>query len=145
MINRRHIALVFLPLGASFITLVAAELALRIFAPVYTVGIQSAYQYDPELGYRLTPGVHSYQLTDHLEEIRTNAIGTVNFQEHFERYRTLVFAAGDSYTQGTGNSSDSSYPFQLDLLLNQDDHGLYGERYGIVNLGLAAFGTEQSL
>ena len=126
-------------------TLAAVECVLRFFAPIHTVGIQSAYQYDQDLGYRLAPGVHRHQLTDHLEEIRTNALGTVNFQERFDGYPALVFAAGDSFTQGTGNPSDASYPFQLDLLLNQDDLGFYRERFGVVNLGLAAFGTEQSL
>lgn len=146
MTERRRIAFtVLVPLLVTLGVLAVAECALRLFAPVYTVGIQSAYQYDPELGYRLAPGIHRYQLTDHLEEIRTNALGTVNFQEHFDRYPVLVFAAGDSYTQGTGNSADSSYPFQLDMLLNQDENGLYATRYGVVNLGLAAFGTEQSL
>jgi hypothetical protein len=146
MTNQRRTSFVVLvPLLAVFVALAASEWALRSFAPLYTVGIQSTYQYDPELGYRLAPSVHRYQLTDHLEEIRTNGLGTVNFQEKFDRYPVLVFAAGDSYTQGTGNSSDTSYPFQLDLLLNQDDRGFYQERYGVVNLGLAAFGTEQSL
>ena len=56
-----------------------------------------------------------------------------------------VFALGDSYTQGTGLSADSSYPFQLDLELNQDDSGLYEPRFAVINLGLAAFGAEQSL
>jgi hypothetical protein len=136
---------VLAPLVVVLAVLAVAEVLLRSFAPVHLVGIQRAYQYDPELGYRLAPGVHDYELTDHLEEIRTNALGSVNFQEQFDSYPVLVFAAGDSFTQGTGNSSDASYPFQLDLLLNQDDQGLYQAKFGIVNLGLAAFGTEQSL
>lgn len=146
MTKRRLTGLVVLvPLLVGFGALLAAEGVLRFFAPVHLVGIQRAYQYDAELGYRLTPGIHRYQLTDHLEEIRTNSLGTVNFQERFDAYPELVFAAGDSFTQGTGNSSDTSYPFQLDLLLNQDEKGFYKERFGVVNLGLAAFGTEQSL
>ncbi|MGH7288471.1 MAG: hypothetical protein ACREI8_10690 [Myxococcota bacterium] len=125
--------------------LAVAEYGLRSFAPVYTVGIQEAYQYDAELGYRLKPSVHQYELTDHLEEVKTNALGSVNFAESFASYPVLVFAVGDSYTQGTGNSTDAAYPFQLDLLLNQDADGFYRERYGVVNLGLAAFGPEQAL
>ena len=127
------------------LALALAECTLRVFAPMYTVGIQEAYQYDPDLGYRLKPSTHLYELTDHLEEIRTNALGTVNFAESFAAYPALVFAIGDSYTQGTGNPADAAYPFQLDLLLNQDADGLYRERYGVVNLGLAAFGPEQAL
>lgn len=144
---RKHqrLLLVLVPIAVAFGALLVAEGLLRAFAPLHTVGIQAAYQYDGELGYRLKPGIHLYELTDHLEEIRTNSIGSVNFQEDFDRYETLVFAVGDSFTQGTGNSSDTSYPFQLDLFLNQDGAGVYRERFGIVNLGLAAFGTEQSL
>ena len=146
MTKRRLTGLaVLVPLLVGLGALLAAEGVLHFFAPVHLVGIQSAYQYDAELGYRLTPGIHRYQLTDHLQEIRTNALGTVNFQERFDSYPELVFAAGDSFTQGTGNSSDTSYPFQLDLLLNQDEKGFYKARFGVVNLGLAAFGTEQSL
>ena len=122
-----------------------SECALREFAPIHLTGIQSAYEYDEELGYRLKPGTHHYLLTDHLEEIRTGKLGNVGFEDDFSRYPALVFALGDSYTQGTGASSDASYPFQLDMLLNQDERGFYSERFGIVNLGLAAFGTEQSL
>jgi hypothetical protein len=122
-----------------------SECALREFAPIHLTGIQSAYEYDEEFGYRLKPAVHQYLLTDHLEEIRTGKLGNVGFEDDFSRYPALVFALGDSYTQGTGNASDTSYPFQLDMLLNQDERGYYSERFGIVNLGLAAFGTEQSL
>ena len=124
--------------------LVVAEAVLRLWAPIYTVGIQEAYQYDPEVGYRLKPGIHMFKTTDHQEEIRVNKLGTVNFQESFDGYSTLVFALGDSYTQGTGLPADASYPFQLDLILNRDANGLYSKRYAVVNLGLAAFGGEQS-
>jgi hypothetical protein len=125
--------------------LAVAEGLLRAVAPLHMVGVQGSYIYDPDLGYRLAPGIHQFQLTDHLDEVYTNALGSVNFQERFDGYETLVFAAGDSFTQGTGNPPDTTYPFQLDLLLNQDERGFYRERVGVVNLGLAAFGTEQSL
>jgi hypothetical protein len=131
--------------AAIAIPVAVAECGLRSLAPIHLVGIQDAYQYDDELGYRLAAGVHRYRLTDHLEEIRTNALGTVNFQESFERYPRLVFAVGDSFTQGTGVAADASYPFQLDLLLNRGPDGRYVENFGVVNLGLAAFGGEQSI
>jgi hypothetical protein len=72
-------------------------------------------------------------------------MGTINFQENFDDYKYLIFCLGDSYTQGTGLYADASYPFQLDLYLNVDDNGIYSKQYGIVNLGLAAFGGEQNL
>ena len=123
----------------------AAELTLRLIAPIRTVGIQKAYQYDPELGYRLKPGIHLLETTDHQEEVRVNRQGTVNFQEDFASYGAPIFALGDSYTAGTGLPADAAYPFQLDLILNRDQRGLYSRRYAVVNLGLAAFGGEQSL
>jgi hypothetical protein len=54
-----------------------------------------------------------FETTDHQQEIRTNLLGTVNFEEDFHRYRYRVFALGDFFTQGTGLPSDCSYPFQL--------------------------------
>ncbi len=133
------------PLSLMAVLLGIGECALRAFAPIHLAGIPSAYQYDEELGYRLKAGIHQFLLTDHLQEIRTGPLGNVGFADDFTRYPKLVFTLGDSYTQGTGNPSDTAYPFQLDMLLNQDERGFYSERFGIVNLGLAAFGTEQSL
>lgn len=117
-----------------------AEFGLRVVAPIHLAGIQSAYRYDEDLGYRLGPGLHLYRLTDHLEEVRTNRLGTVNFQESFDGYPEVAFALGDSFTQGTGLPADASYPFQLDLLWNRDELGFYAKKLAIVNLRLAAFG-----
>jgi hypothetical protein len=132
-------------LAATVLALAASELLLRAFAPLHLAGIQQAYIYDSELGIRLRPGLEATHLTDHLEEIHTNPLGTVNFQPDFSGYQTLVFALGDSYTQGTGLPSDAAYPFQLDLLLNTDGSGAYAKNFAVVNLGLAAYGPEQSL
>jgi hypothetical protein len=126
------------------LTVGTAELLLRLFLPLRLVGDPRAYQYDEDLGYRLKPGMHYLNTTDFQAEMRTNAIGSVNFQESFDHYETLVFALGDSFTQGTGLRPDATYPFQLDLFLNVDSGG-YHPRFGIVNLGLAAFGMEQSM
>lgn len=92
---------------------------------------------------RLRPGVHLFQTKDYQEEMRTNSLGTVNFEASFSGYRHLVFAIGDSYTQGTGLPADASYPFQLSLTLNVDASGLYRRLFGVVNLGLGAYGTTQ--
>lgn len=145
--NRLKQALLLLVLaaGSSLALIAVAEWGLRTLAPIHLAGMQNAYEYDEDLGYRVSPGTHIFRLTDHLQEIRTNRLGTVNFQESFEGYEELVFAAGDSFTQGTGLPADASYPFQLGLLLNRDESGLYERRLGIVNLGLAAFGGRQSL
>ncbi len=122
-----------------------AEVVLRRLAPIRLAGIQSTYQFDRELGLRLRPGGRAWESSDYLKEVWVNSLGTVNFQESFESYPIRIFALGDSYTQGTGLLADAAYPFQLDLALNEDESGLYVPRYAIVNLGLAAFGGEQSL
>jgi len=130
---------------STVISLIVLELILRAFLPVYQTSIPEAYQYDSELGFRLRPGIHLFKTTDFQQEVRVNQLGTVNFQENFDGYETIVFAVGDSFTFGTGVPSDMSYPAQLDLTLNQDTQGFYTKKYGVVNLGLAAFGGEQSL
>lgn len=127
-----------------FFSLIAVELILRAFAPLHFTGHIGAYKYDEELGVILKPDIHLLRTTDHQQEIITNKYGTVNFQDSFKGFEELIFAVGDSYTQGTGLPADASYPFQLDLLLNTRD-GKYGGKYAVVNLGLAAFGARQVL
>ncbi len=130
---------------ASLLALFFVELILRCFFPLYTAGgVMGLYQYDEELGVRLRPGIQFMRTTDYHEEMHANELGTVNYQETFERYERLVFAAGDSFTQGIGLPADACYPFQLDLLLNMQD-GAYQQTYGVVNLGLSGYGLEQTL
>lgn len=130
---------------ASLLAVCGLELVLRCFFPLYAAGgVVGLYQYDKELADRLRPGIHFTRTTDYQEEMHTNKLGTVNFQEIFEPYERIVFAVGDSYTQGTGLPPDASYPFQLDLLLNMAN-GAYQQTYGVVNLGLSAYGLEQTL
>jgi hypothetical protein len=126
------------------ICLALLEAILRVFAPIHLSGLQDAFGYDEEAGFLLRPGIHMLHTTDHLQEIRVNALGTINWQESFEDYPVSVFALGDSFTQGTGLPADASYPFQLDMALNRSADGLYRPRVAVVNLGLAAFGGEQS-
>lgn len=133
-----------LPVLAFLMVLAACEIFLRLFLPLHFVSSNCAYRYDQELGFVAKPG-HSLVLKDYQQELYVNHLGTVNFQTDFQGYQHLVFALGDSYTQGTGLYSDSSYPFQLDLLINADEQGVYRKKVGIVNLGLSAFGGEQSL
>lgn len=134
-----------LSLFATLVGLVMVELALRQFSPRYYPFIVGSYEYDPEQAFRLRPGAHLFRTTDHQQESITNRLGTANFQESFDGYESLVFAVGDSFTQGTGLPADMSYPAQLDLMLNQDGQGFYVKKVGVVNLGVAGFGGEQEL
>src|SRR3569623_3553850 len=98
------------------VIVVVIEVILRNFFPVYPTGDLRAFEYDDQLGYRLKPGIHELHATDHQEELVVNGLGTPNFQKDFAGYPKLVFAVGDSYTEGTGVPADMSYPEQLDLM-----------------------------
>ena len=141
---KRIITNTILMLFFIFLATFFVEIFLRLFSPFHLAGNIKAYQYDQELGYRLKPKLHFFSTTDYQQEFRTNQLGTINFQESFTDYDEIVFALGDSYTQGTGLPGDSSYPFQLDLKLNFH-RGEYNKRYAIINLGLAAFGGKQAI
>lgn len=120
------------------------ELSLRCWWPLHLADNYQAYRYDPETGYRLKESLYLLSTTDFQREIRSNKDGITNYQEDFSPYKTLIFAVGDSFTQGSGVPADASYPFQLDLLLNTKA-GTYHPNYAVVNLGVAGYGTEQEL
>ncbi|MCX5888680.1 MAG: SGNH/GDSL hydrolase family protein [Deltaproteobacteria bacterium] len=126
------------------VTLIGIEMVLRAFMPFYFVDNRGVYQYDSELQIVPRKNLHLVRLKDYQEEYVTNKFGTVNYQNDFKKYQYLVFAIGDSYTQGIGLPPDASYPFQLDLLLNLEGNE-YKSKYGIVNLGLGGYGGEQYL
>jgi hypothetical protein len=130
--------------AAVLIVLFFAEISLRVFAPIHMVGQLDWYQYDDDLAIRLKPSMHALHLSDHQSEMKTNGLGTVNFQESFDGYEQVIFAAGDSYTEGVGLAADASYPFQLDILLNTRS-GEYQKDFAVVNLGLAAYGADQAM
>jgi hypothetical protein len=142
---RQSLKKLFVAMLATLVVLLIAELSLRQFSPKYYPVIPAAYEYDPDLAFRLRPNAHLLKTTDFQQESVSNQLGSGNFQENFDGYETLVFAVGDSYTQGTGLPADMSYPSQLDLILNQDGQGLYVKKFGVVNLGVAGFGGEQEL
>ena len=146
-VNIKRIIFRFAFASACFLAiLILCEVGLRMFAPIHFVQkIRSAREYDPEIGIRKRPAMHMFQTTDFQAESIANSIGTTNFADDFSDYRYLVFAIGDSFTEGSGVPADCSYPFQLDLLLNVDDHGVYHHDYAVVNLGHSGFGTVQQL
>ena len=131
-------------LTAFLVFFIIIELGLRIFDPIYLSGDISYYKYDEELGFSPKESVHYYKTTDFQAEFLTNQYGTINFQEYFDEYETLVFTLGDSYTEGAGVPRDASYPFQLDLMLNFEG-GKYQTNYAVVNAGLSGYGGKQSL
>ena len=118
------------------------EILLRIFSPLHLTGPIEAYEYDEVLGVKVKKNLSLVKITDVRQEYFTNEIGTFNFEDTFTIFDKIIFASGDSFTQGTGVPPSSSYPFNLYLNLNTSD--ISTEQYGVVNLGLAAYGFDQS-
>ena len=139
--RRQKVAIVTLSI---VLALVLSELALRTFAPIHLAGYVGVYQYDEELGVSTAPNINYLRLTDHLQEFVTNSQGTANYSDDFSGFEKVVFAIGDSFTQGTGVSPDASYPFQLDLALNARN-GAYEKNFAVVNLGLGSYGMMQEI
>jgi len=81
---------------ASLIVFLLAELALRLFSPRHYPIIPAAFEYDPDLAFRLRPNAHLLVTTDFQQESIANNLGAANFQENFDGYESLVFAVGDS-------------------------------------------------
>ena len=127
-----------------FGVLICVEVFLQFFLPVRFCDAMETFRHDPELGVSFVPSVHVLQTTDYQQEVKINQLGTVNFQEDFTRYKSLVFAVGDSFTQGVGLPADASYPAQLDLVLNIRD-GSYEALFGVVNLGMGGYGGMQNI
>ncbi|WP_152426689.1 SGNH/GDSL hydrolase family protein [Paramagnetospirillum caucaseum] len=121
------------------------ELILQEFSPTYPSDVPGMMVFDSELGYRYRPSSHFLRSADYQIEFETNRLGSFNYTDDFTGYRELVFALGDSYTQGTGVPMDASYPAQLDLQLNIGSDGRYRKDIAVVNLGVSSYGTLQEL
>lgn len=120
------------------------ELTLRTCCPLYEADDPSMFVYDSALGYTFKSNVHKVKITDYRMEDFINDLGTRNYQNAFRQYKQMVFAVGDSFTEGTGVPMDASYPFQMDMILNQlDDH--YLPQYAVINLGTSGYGCKQNL
>ena len=87
---------------AFIICFIIVELVLRTFYPIYLAGNINFYEYHEKLGFHPKHGFHFYKTTDFQAEYLTNQYGTINFQDTFDEYNILVFALGDSFTEGAG-------------------------------------------
>ena len=138
----RHIIVVNILI--SIILVAILEITLSYFAPIYPCDIQKAYKYDPELGYTQKENTHYSKVTDFLMEITTDDYGNAGFQTKSDNFEKLVFTVGDSYVNGTGLSTDESFPFQLNLQLNTTT-GIYTPYYRVVNLGVGGYSPSQEI
>ena len=127
-----------------FIGIFVVELILRIFYPLHlSGGYIGNYKYDEQLGYRLKEGYYT-ESSDHKQEIIVNKLGTLNFTDDFSIFNKKIFAIGDSTTTGLGSPLDSTYPAQLEMMLNTR-LGTYIPNFSVINLGLAAYGGKQNI
>lgn len=127
------------------VLLFAADWAIRLTSPMFFSNTVSQFKYDEELGSIAKPNLNFHVLTDHIIEVTTNDVGSRNFatSSTLLSYERVIFCVGDSFTEGVGNLNDESYPFYLDLFLNQVDDE-YRKNFAVVNLGLGAYGSIQS-
>jgi hypothetical protein len=107
--RKRRMKNLLLMLLALTAALALGEVFLRQFMPLHFVSSNENYRYDEELGFRAKSG-HSLVLKDYQQELYVNPLGTINFQSDFKDYERLIFALGDSYTQGSGLYPDANYP-----------------------------------
>ena len=126
----------------SLLIIIFLEIFLSLTIPIHFTGPSRAYKYDEILGVRVKENLNLVEVTDVRQEYITNKIGTFNFENTFDIYDKIIFTAGDSFTQGTGVTPTSSYPFNLFLNLNSNEKS--NLKYGVLNLGLAAYGFDQS-
>lgn len=124
-----------------FITIISLEILLRLFYPFYQSGNISNYRYDVDLGIKLKENLNDIKITDHRQEVITNQYGTLNYESNFSKYDKLIYAIGDSNTQGSGVPFDSSYPFIMYTDLNSVDEN----SWGVINVAVAAYGTKQAI
>ena len=63
--NKRNVGFFFITL---IITVLIAEVILRIYFPIRYADITSSYEYSRTLGYRFKKRIHNTESTDHFKE-----------------------------------------------------------------------------
>ena len=127
----------------AIIVIIIFELILKSYFPIRLSGYIGNYEYHPKLGFKLKKGYFTKN-TDYKQEIYVNEYGTINPQDNFDDYKQIVFALGDSYTQGVGGALSTNYPSIAYLLINNES-GNYINKFGVINLGLASNGGLQNI
>lgn len=127
---------------ATLLCLVAAEVALRLIAPVQTFvnPLQSFHQFDPELGWTGAPNLKAkFRKVDFNVLVRSDATG---FRARESRLQPapgsrLVAVFGDSFTWGWGVANGQVF---TDVMQNE-----LGAGADVRNFGVNAYGTFQEL
>lgn len=127
------------------ITLVVAEIALRLVYPKYEVAAEAKFQ--PDSLRITTRPANARHTVSHPDSGRTHL---VIYNNHGMRQHRDFGAAdlpnavnvgffGDSYMENLGLPGPYSFTEPLDYLLNQGD-----QRFNVLNFGQSGYGTDQS-
>ncbi len=118
--------------------LVLGEFALRIVSPLPD-RVPALYAYDPELGWRLQPGIRYSGRSPSGERVAIS-INTAGYRGPLpsakKRGTRRVVILGDSFTEALGVPYESSYPALMGPLLNKA-----GQPTEVVALGTSSYGT----
>ena len=129
-----------LVLASALFALVLAEMALRVVgfsAPIW-------HQPDPELGWKLRPGIAAWFTKEGRAFVRTNAQGARD-RDHAPHkpedvYRIAVL--GDSYSEAMQVERDKAYWALLPARLESCGFAP-GKRIEVMNFGVSGYGTAQ--
>jgi len=123
--------------------LVGVEITLRLFHPQLLVRTYGLFVADESRSFKLKPNFSGNQVTPEFAvPININSKGLRDDEVEFEKPENYkrVLVLGDSFTFGSGVSSENTYSNQLEALLN---HRQTGEIWQVVNSGVGAYGTLQ--
>lgn len=129
-----------LSLFATIAALGMGEFALRLFLPAPNVFRfpQETYEFDPEIGHRLTPKQRTFT---HDKEVTTNSAGIrdLEYSDNPPPNVRRIVALGDSQTFGNGLECSDTWPKQLQTALNRRGMGAWE----VLNTGLPSTDTWQ--
>jgi len=142
----KKIKIVLINLFLFLLLLIPLELIVRGFFPFYVADSTEIYHYNQETGYGLKPNFKYSKTSDYYQEYVSNNLGTANLDDFSKEDSLFIFTVGDSFTYGCGNGIDESYPFLLQLFLQQESMGTGNENLlNVVNLGVNGYGGKQNL
>lgn len=116
-------------------------LIFMIPPPIVWRDPQEGYLHDPDLMHRLKPNQGAYT---HSFPVHTNSYGLRDreFPIQAELGTVRILCLGDSLTFGNGVAMESTWPKQLEGLLNGTFNGV---RYQTINAGVSAYDTWQEI
>lgn len=111
---------ILLSIVSIFITLLAAEIALRVWNPaIANPGMSQIHQASPVYGWEHVPG--SFGIGSLGESYRINSAGFRDTEHTFRKKPGInrIMVIGDSFTFGMRVNLEDTYPKQLEKLLNR--------------------------